>query len=580
MRAGGGRENSQCEFEGTSGGKGVRAPTVWRRRQTFRRDLWLNFRANLHGNLMAHDSTAGQRPQTSADSATLIRRSPPAQQIDLSPGHPQRAEAPADDSGVGVAPGDPRGRGIPSSVRPRPARFQQRRGRIRGTSGVDLGCEVISQLLPDLPSSPIALSVGRVIAYQFVLSDFVARVVAVLFGLATIVVCYHLGALLYDRRTGLLAAGILAVMPYHVIVSRQALLDGPEVFFTTLALYALAKYRTKRRLTMAVRARRHVGARLPHEGDCARHPGRGVHLLPLDAEVRLTRRVVMLSVGLFVGLAFVYPVATAFGGASKSGKSFFLWQLLRKPNHGYGFYLDTSLPDLGILVIAVAVATLFALRRERYMARDVVALLDRRAVRILQRLADEGVPVPLAHRAAARGSRRERSRAAPHEGRPGAVTALVFTVVAISLVVPSWSSINTESRSSSLAGTGGLPAGRETGRWMRDHLPEDIQMLAIGPSMANVLEFYGNRKVWGLSVSSDPRQRNPGLPTRQESRPRRDFSEGTIQYIVWDAFSADRSKRSSDRLLGYVSKYGGRLIYEATIPGQREPVIRIFEEQP
>ena len=149
------------------------------------------------------------------------------------------------------------------------------------------------------------------------------------------------------------------------------------------------------------------------------------------------------------------------------------------------------------------------------------------------------------------------------------MTALVFTVVAISLIVPSWSSINTESRSSSLAGTGGLPAGRETGRWIRDHLPEDIQMLAIGPSMANVLEFYGDRKVWGLSVSSDPRQRNPVY--QPVKNPDLAIREGTIQYIVWDAFSADRSKRSSDRLLGYVSKYGGRLIYEATIPGQREP---------
>ena len=65
-----------------------------------------------------------------------------------------------------------------------------------------------------------------------------------LFGLGTIVVCYHLGARLYGRRAGLFAAALLAVMPYHVVVSRQALLDGPQVFFTTLALYCLAKYTT------------------------------------------------------------------------------------------------------------------------------------------------------------------------------------------------------------------------------------------------------------------------------------------------------------------------------------------------
>jgi hypothetical protein len=158
------------------------------------------------------------------------------------------------------------------------------------------------------------------------------------------------------------------------------------------------------------------------------------------------------------------------------------------------------------------------------------------------------------------------------------VTAVVLTVVAISLLAPTWSSINDSSPSGSLAGTGGLPAGRETGRWIRDHIPPDVQMMTIGPSMANVLEFYGDRKVWALSVSTDPRQRNPVY--KPVKNPDLAIREGSIQYIVWDAYSADRSKPSSSRLLRYVSKYRGRLIYEATIPGKRDPVIRIYEEQP
>jgi hypothetical protein len=42
-----------------------------------------------------------------------------------------------------------------------------------------------------------------------------------------------LGRLLYGRAIGLLAAAILALMPYHVLVSRQMLLDGPMTFFAT-----------------------------------------------------------------------------------------------------------------------------------------------------------------------------------------------------------------------------------------------------------------------------------------------------------------------------------------------------------
>ena len=31
-------------------------------------------------------------------------------------------------------------------------------------------------------------------------------------------------------------------MPYHVVVTRQVLLDGPQTFFSTLTLYLLARY--------------------------------------------------------------------------------------------------------------------------------------------------------------------------------------------------------------------------------------------------------------------------------------------------------------------------------------------------
>jgi len=103
-------------------------------------------------------------------------------------------------------------------------------------------------------------------------------------------------------------------------------------------------------------------------------------------------------------------------------------------------------------------------------------------------------------------------------------------------------------------------------------------MLAIGPSMANVLEFYGDRKVWGLSVSTDPRQRNPVYQPLKN--PDLAIRQGSIQYIVWDAFSADRSQQASNRLLGYVRKYRGRLIYSAKVAGNADPVIRVYEEQP
>ena len=47
---------------------------------------------------------------------------------------------------------------------------------------------------------------------------------------------------MFSRRAGLLAAAIVAFLPYHVAVSRQMLLDGPEMTLWLLATYFLARY--------------------------------------------------------------------------------------------------------------------------------------------------------------------------------------------------------------------------------------------------------------------------------------------------------------------------------------------------
>ena len=84
-------------------------------------------------------------------------------------------------------------------------------------------------------------------------------------------------------------------------------------------------------------------------------------------------------------------------------------------------------------------------------------------------------------------------------------------------------------------------------------------MLAIGPSMANILEFYGRRRAYGLSVSTNPLRRNPIY--QAVTNPDLSLRRGDIQYIVWDAFSARRSAHFERRLLSYVSRYHGRAVY-------------------
>jgi hypothetical protein len=143
-----------------------------------------------------------------------------------------------------------------------------------------------------------------------------------------------------------------------------------------------------------------------------------------------------------------------------------------------------------------------------------------------------------------------------------AVAGMTAAIV-VTLVVPTWNRIEPSSSGTFLAGTGGVPGGREAGLWMRDHLPRGAHALAIGPSMANILQFYSRHRVYGLSVSSDRLARNPVY----EPVPNPDWSlrSGALQYLVWDSYTARRTTFYAQKLNDLIDKYHGTAVFTATV---------------
>ena len=136
-----------------------------------------------------------------------------------------------------------------------------------------------------------------------------------------------------------------------------------------------------------------------------------------------------------------------------------------------------------------------------------------------------------------------------------------------------------------LAGTGGVPGGREVGAWMVKNMPAQANIMTIGPSMANIIQFYGERKALGLSTSPNPLSRNPSY--EPVLNPDLQIRHSELQYLVWDSFSAARSPFFADKLMSYVNKYNGRAIHTETITvtdsqGKlvEQPVIIIYVVHP
>ena len=100
----------------------------------------------------------------------------------------------------------------------------------------------LEDLFPVFRAHPLLLQTVLSLGWRLDLGVGFERFVVAAMGVATVYLVYELGKLLYGSRTGLVAALLMALMPYHVVVTRQVLLDGPMTLFATLTLLLLARF--------------------------------------------------------------------------------------------------------------------------------------------------------------------------------------------------------------------------------------------------------------------------------------------------------------------------------------------------
>ncbi|MEO7664763.1 MAG: AAA family ATPase [Candidatus Limnocylindrales bacterium] len=478
-----------------------------------------------------------------------------------------------------------------------------------------------TSMFPIFRAHPLLLQF--VLAGMFVVtgvSDANARLVGAAIGVFTVYLVYRLGRSLYDRRVGLIAALFLAVMPYHVIVTRQVLLDGPMTMFATLALYTVAKYALTGERTWLFASGAAMGLTFLSKETGVVLLGAIFAFFAVAPAVPVRVKELVVSLLIFLAVVAAFPLALILGGGggSSTAQQYLLWQLFRLPNHDIGFYLETVPSAVGMLVIGLALVGLLRGRlrvdwRERLLlvwilvvviffvlwpvkgfqyllpaVSPAVVLAARGAVALGQwqpstRLL--GRPARLARGlarspAAARVLRpftglRERVGALVPGPRSGRRVGLIAGIVALSLLVETVPRLQPASTGQLLAGGGGVRGGREAGLWIRDNTPGGAQVMTIGPSMANIVQFYGHRKSFGLSVSPNPLRRNPSYDALQN--PDLQIRTNALQYIVWDAYSAARSGYFEARLLDYMSRYHGRAIHTETLPGSDQAVIIVYE---
>src|SRR3954468_1518971 len=449
--------------------------------------------------------------------------------------------------------------------------------------GQAAGIAHVSALEPFFPifrAHPLLFQTVLSFGYKLGLAGSFERLAAAVVGLVNVLLVFEIGRTLYARRTGLIAAAIFALMPYDVVVSRQVLLDGPMTLCATLALYLMARYALTQRALWLYGAGAALGLTVLAKETGIVLVGAVYAFLALSPSIRVSLKDLAKATGVMFAVIAPYPLALQLSGESGTGGNFLAWQLLRRPNHEWSFYATTVPAAVGPLVLAAAATGLWRGRLQKSWRETLllawifapVVFFQVWPVKGYQYLLPAAVPLVIL---AARGLNGLSSWL-----RPAAITA-----VAVSLLVPTWHRVQPARGTSSLAGTGGVPGGREAGRWVAGNVPLGATMLTVGPSMANIIEFYGRRKAYGLSVSLNPLRRNPTY--EPIANPDRAIRAGALQYVVWDAFSAGRSPTFARRLLRYADRYNGRIVDTEAIESRtssgatvRTPVIVIYEVRP
>jgi len=452
---------------------------------------------------------------------------------------------------------------------------------------------VLTPMFPVFRAHPLLFQMLLSLVLRVHDSDWSARAFAAAIGIATVGLTYLLARRLYGPAVGLVAALLLAVMPYHVIVSRQVLLDGLMTLSLTAALYCVTRYVQTARLSWLLAGAGSMSAAILSKETSAVLLGSCYLFFALTPVARARHRQLWLALLLVVAQAAVWPVMLRLGGHSKTGQSYLVWQLFRKSNHPTWFYFTTLPAWIGPAVLIAAAAGLIWLRREaswrerlllawlvipvlfftlwpvkgfQYLlpAAPVLAILAARPVSRLAGLSPSG------------GWRKTAGRVA---------AGVLVAVTTASLAVPAWALSQPSARPATMAGTGGMVGGRQAGQWVSQHVPQGSRLLAIGPSAANVLEYYGLREVSALSVSANAHDRNPSY--QPVINPDLDVREGTFQYIVWDAYTASHTRYFAAQALRLARKYHGVVVYTSAAlvpsparPGATEPAIVIYEVHP
>lgn len=400
--------------------------------------------------------------------------------------------------------------------------------------------------------------------------EAVLRGVVVATGLAAVVAAAFLARQVAGWAAGLVAAVVLASMPYHADVTRLVLVDVPMATCAAGALVLLVRATgdvPRPRLVEVAGALLGVATLFKETAVLtlvAVVLARAVGALEVD------RRTGVRALAWYGGTVALYPVWLVVVGGMDAAVAYARWQLVRGPSGGLA-YLDTVLPRMGwgVLLAAVVGSAVVVVTGRRHGVLLVLAVVVPVAfyagwpVRGYPYLLAVAAPLAaLAGVGVAGLASLVRSRA-----RGSRLPLTAFWAVAALAAGPA----ATSAEPPPVAGANGVPAVRETAAWLAQ---DPVPVVTASTWVADVLRHYTRGgTVWTLSTATAQSAANPAHPRNWTAT----VPAGRVA-VVWDAWSASADPTTTRLLLEDVKARGGRVAHVESATGAvgARPLVVVF----
>jgi 4-amino-4-deoxy-L-arabinose transferase-like glycosyltransferase len=395
---------------------------------------------------------------------------------------------------------------------------------------------------------------------SFSISDTVARVVPAVFGVLIVILTYLIGRTLFDRNVAIFSAVVISLLPYHIIISRQVLLDVPLSFFTLLAFFFITSHMKSPKVSLWLYL---IGASaglsfLSKEIGIFTLVTSIVSLFLIRTFSFKNLTIIMISF-ILASSPYWIPIAT-IQEAQNAFLAYWYWQTSREPNQPDTFYLKMlSQEALGYVLFALAIVAI-AYSFIKKIINPVILLL----------LLWIGIPLIVLHTLDVKGYHflfsivpffvvlgisffsTDLFKKVPKYGIVAiSIIALIFAFSGPPLhflfQIPP---IN-------LVGSGGEPYSREAAIWIRDNIPSTATFLTLDTRTANVIKFYSNNDAFSLHANKNP---------AYEKIDNSDFAvlSGKIDYLVLESHLAERLpylKQEAIEIHQLVQKFNGSIIH-------------------